>query len=144
MEVKPVEQDIPEICCPCLRRGAKLEPRLWGTQARSRAWASTWGWLSWCQAQSPNSAKNHSDNWLDCIAGSYLCTRKAQTVIHCCTYVRILRTGTCNCAHTNMYIAWLKDTQLLENPYVPLSHPRLGISPSLCRYLISPTNWDPN
>jgi hypothetical protein len=26
----------------------------------------------------------------------------------------------------------------------PLSHPTLGILPSLCRYPISPTNWDPN
>jgi hypothetical protein len=102
---------------PLTEAGAKHEHQLWGTQAGAEDERQLGGGLTWCQAQSPNSAKVEGDNWFDCIAGSYLCTRKAQTVVRCCTYVRILHTGTCIVHIQTCTLHDKKDTQLLENPY---------------------------
>ncbi len=79
--------------------GCKFEPRLWGTHAGAEHESQLGGGLPGVKLnpriQEKFTAKVHSDNWLDCIAGSYLCTRKAQTIIRCCSYLRILHTRRC-------------------------------------------------
>jgi hypothetical protein len=86
--------------------------------------------LTWCQAQPLNSAKVDGDNWFDCIACSYIHSRKHKTIICCYTCVRILHTGTC-IVHVHHMIKKHPTTResisLKWYPAMcPLSHPLIG------------------